>query len=186
MAKLKRSDAPGELELVREFVNTRDLEDDEDELASPEALREWLAARGLMGADSDPVSAADLEQARAVREALRSLMLVNAGGRPDPGAPALLEKAARRADIGLQFDPDGSVRLVPAAPGVDGALGSILTRAASAMSAGNWTRLKACGDESCRWAFYDHTKNGSGVWCDMAVCGNRAKARAYRERHSGG
>ncbi|MGH2778535.1 MAG: CGNR zinc finger domain-containing protein, partial [Actinomycetota bacterium] len=32
-------------------------------------------------------------------------------------------------------------------------------------------------------AFYDHSKNRSGKWCTMRVCGNRAKTRAYRERH---
>jgi predicted RNA-binding Zn ribbon-like protein len=54
------------------------------------------------------------------------------------------------------------------------------------MAAGTWDRLKACRQETCRWAFYDNTKNRSGVWCTMEVCGNRAKARSYRERQSAG
>jgi predicted RNA-binding Zn ribbon-like protein len=46
--------------------------------------------------------------------------------------------------------------------------------------------MKACAlHDSCEWAFYDWSKNRSGTWCDMAVCGNRAKARAYRERRRG-
>jgi predicted RNA-binding Zn ribbon-like protein len=176
--------APGELELVRAFVNSRH-EDEEDELGSPEALQAWLQGHGLLGADAGPVTGADREHAIGVREALRALMLANAGGPLDPAAPRLLEDAARRADLGLRFRSDGAVQIAPSAPGVDGALGAILARAVSAMSAGTWARLKACGEETCRWAFYDHTKNGSGVWCDMAVCGNRAKARAYRRRHAG-
>jgi predicted RNA-binding Zn ribbon-like protein len=48
--------------------------------------------------------------------------------------------------------------------------------------AGTWERLKVCRDDECRWAFYDHSKNARGAWCTMRVCGNRAKARAYRER----
>jgi predicted RNA-binding Zn ribbon-like protein len=32
------------------------------------------------------------------------------------------------------------------------------------------------------WAFYDRSKNRSGHWCSMRVCGNRAKARQFRER----
>ncbi len=49
---------------------------------------------------------------------------------------------------------------------------------------GTWSRLKACREHECEWAFYDHTKNRSGAWCSMQRCGNRAKARAFRERHA--
>ena len=51
-----------------------------------------------------------------------------------------------------------------------------------AMVDGTWERLKACPADDCHWAFYDHSKNRSGTWCTMDVCGNRAKVRAYRER----
>jgi predicted RNA-binding Zn ribbon-like protein len=51
-----------------------------------------------------------------------------------------------------------------------------------AMSDGSWSRMKACGNPDCRWAFYDSSKNRSGRWCEMASCGNRMKARAFRER----
>ena len=53
---------------------------------------------------------------------------------------------------------------------------------ATAQADGTWHRLKACADDGCRWAFYDHSKNRRGRWCSMAVCGNQHKARAYRER----
>jgi predicted RNA-binding Zn ribbon-like protein len=53
------------------------------------------------------------------------------------------------------------------------------------MSDGTWARVKACRAEDCRWAFYDFSRNRSGTWCDMAVCGNRAKVRAYRARTAG-
>ena len=51
------------------------------------------------------------------------------------------------------------------------------------MADGTWDRFKACphGD-GCEWAFYDYSKNRSSTWCAMQPCGNRAKARAYRER----
>ncbi len=45
---------------------------------------------------------------------------------------------------------------------------------------GTWSRLKAC--RQCEWAFYDWSKNRSGRWCAMSVCGNRTKVRAYRAR----
>ena len=47
---------------------------------------------------------------------------------------------------------------------------------------GTWPRLKACRNDICRWAFYDTSKNQSGHWCSMAICGSRRKTRAYRAR----
>ena len=72
------------------------------------------------------------------------------------------------------------------APGVDGALGRLLVIVYRAMETGTWPRLKACRSDTCQWAFYDHSKNRSGHWCSMAVCGSQHKARTYRERQRGG
>jgi predicted RNA-binding Zn ribbon-like protein len=49
-------------------------------------------------------------------------------------------------------------------------------------AAGTQARLKTC--PSCDWLFVDKSKNGSRVWCDMAVCGNRQKARLSYARRS--
>jgi predicted RNA-binding Zn ribbon-like protein len=87
--------------------------------------------------------------------------------------------------LSVRFDRQGGAAIEPAATGVDGALGRLLTIVHDAIARGNWARLKACHEHTCEWAFYDHTKNHSGTWCTMQVCGNRAKARAYRERRSG-
>jgi predicted RNA-binding Zn ribbon-like protein len=46
-------------------------------------------------------------------------------------------------------------------------------------------RLRECAGEACGWVFLDRTKNASRRWCDMAECGNRAKARRYRARQKG-
>jgi predicted RNA-binding Zn ribbon-like protein len=78
---------------------------------------------------------------------------------------------------------DGVVRLEAETTGVDGALGRLLVIVYRAMETGTWSRLKACRNDTCRWAFYDHSKNRSGHWCTMSVCGNRTKARQYRQRH---
>ena len=45
-------------------------------------------------------------------------------------------------------------------------------------------RLSACRDENCRVAFYDKSRNRSRAWCSMEVCGNREKARSFRQRHA--
>jgi predicted RNA-binding Zn ribbon-like protein len=43
-------------------------------------------------------------------------------------------------------------------------------------------RVRECSEESCRWLFLDHSKNRSRRWCNMQICGNRAKARRFYAR----
>ncbi|MGH8935164.1 MAG: CGNR zinc finger domain-containing protein [Acidimicrobiia bacterium] len=178
----RRDPAPGPLELVRAFVNTYDVESGADRLATPEALREWMGERGLL--DADPITEADRRRTAEVREALRSLLLGNTGEPLDTTSVAVLNRAAADARLVLGFHADGRSDLEPDARGVDRALGSLLATVFTSMVDGSWERLKACLNDECRWAFYDHSKNRSGKWCTMAVCGNRMKARAYRERHA--
>ena len=174
-------EAPGRLETVRLFVNSVDFDDGTEELSSPESLAAWLAGRDLGPVDA--ASKADVEHAVALREALRELLLGHHGDHEvDPSAAGVVEEAARRARLEVRFAPDGVARVEPGGSGVDAALGRLLAIVADAQADGTWSRMKACPWETCRWAFYDHSKNRSGVWCSMSVCGNRAKARAFRER----
>jgi predicted RNA-binding Zn ribbon-like protein len=108
-------------------------------------------------------------------------MLANNEGGADGDAARELERAARRGELGVHFSA-GAVSLAPAAGGVAGALARLLVPVARAIEDGSWLRAKACPAPDCHWAFYDRSRNRSGVWCDMAVCGNRTKVRAYRER----
>jgi predicted RNA-binding Zn ribbon-like protein len=52
------------------------------------------------------------------------------------------------------------------------------------MGDGTWRRLKACHAETCRWVYYDRSRNESRRWCSMEICGNRSKARSYRVRRA--
>jgi predicted RNA-binding Zn ribbon-like protein len=174
---------PGDLMHVMEFVNTIDFEDDIERFDTPDALRDWFAERGWLNA-GERLTEADLRQALEVREALRSLLLANNGHPLDERAVESLNAAARRAEVLVRFGDDGGGALAPARSGIDGALGRLLAVVFRSMAEGSWPRLKACPEHSCMWAFYDRSKNRSGTWCDMAVCGNRAKARAYRERRA--
>ena len=174
--------APGELERVRDFVNTFDVESGADELSSPEALRVWLHGHGL--SPGRAATRADLVAARRLREAIRALLLENNGLSVRKEAALTLHRTAARAWVSLRFDSGGRVRLESAARGVDAALGRLVAIAASAMADGTWARLKACRADDCHWAFDDHARNHSRHWCSMAVCGNRTKARTYRQRHA--
>lgn len=173
--------APGPLYLVQRFVNSVDIEDGDEELVSPEALRAWLAERGLMDAD-EPVSQSELRRALDVREGLRALLLANNGEPHDEARVERLDRAAGRAGLRVRFASGEEPALAPEARGVDGALARLLALVAAAAAQGDWWRLKACPRHDCMWAFYDHSRNRSGRWCRMEVCGNVEKARAYRRR----
>ena len=119
------------------------------------------------------------------REALRSLLSSHNGM---PGADAqALNKFLKTVDLRVQFGSDGRVSLESTPDGgqVERVVGRLLAEAVRAEVEGRWGRLKACSNEECRWAFYDASKNRSGRWCTMQVCGARHKMRAYRERKSG-
>lgn len=179
----KSGQAPGRLELVRAFVNTRDIEAGTDELRSTEAVAGWLAARGLGGGRAVGPSARDLRTAIALRESLRDVLLAHArGAGRDVPAGTDLRTIAGAMPVRLEVDAEGAICPVPAGTGVSAGLAGLLLIAAQARAEGTWTRLKVCGADDCRWAFYDRSPARTGCWCSMAVCGARAKSRAYRRR----
>jgi predicted RNA-binding Zn ribbon-like protein len=174
--------APGELELVRSFINTRELDPDREELTDPAALDAWLGSRGLPVLE--PATAEDLERALTFREALRSLALANGGGELDPEAVAQLRAASGEATLRAWVDDDGAMAIAPSCDGVDALFARILSAVATAQETGEWQRLKVCTSNECLWAFYDRSRNRSRHWCSMDVCGNRAKTRSYRARNA--
>ena len=174
--------APGQLERVREFVNTLDLDAGSDELGSPDALASWLEQRDLLVADV--VGERELKRAVELRETLRRLLLANNGGAVDPRSIRSLDRAAADSTLSVRFDVDAGPALSVAGSGAGAVIGPLIAIVYEAMVAGTWSRLKACPADACHWAFYDHSKNRSGTWCTMRVCGNRAKVRAYRERRA--
>jgi predicted RNA-binding Zn ribbon-like protein len=173
--------APGALAVVQALLNTADLEAGTDELSDLAALSAWLRDQGLAGAD-DAFALGDLERVVAVREALRRLLPAHGDGAADPEAVHALRDAARAAPLVVTVSDAGAPTLAPLRAGVDGALARLLGIVARAEADGTWARLKVCAAEDCRWAFYDFSRNRSRTWCTMSVCGNRAKARAYRQR----
>jgi predicted RNA-binding Zn ribbon-like protein len=158
-------------------VNTLDLEDGIDVLD-----RGWLVDNGLLGRD-DELQTEALRELKDIREAIRALLLANNGVAVDlPRAAASLDHAAARVGLAVRFRPDGSATLEAKEPGT-GMVGAVLAAVAGLAGTTAWHRLKACRANDCRWAFTDDSRNRSRAWCSMAVCGNRAKARAYRARH---
>ncbi|HEY8633680.1 MAG TPA: CGNR zinc finger domain-containing protein [Candidatus Dormibacteraeota bacterium] len=175
-----RETASGVLGLVQAYVNTADLETGTDLLNDPNTLAAWLVATGLMS--SGEASAADLRHAVAVREAIRGVIGANAGAAVYPVDVATLNGAAVASRLRARFGSDGKARLEPEASGVEGALGRMVAAVFAAMGDDDWERLKLCGSRTCRWAFFDRSRNHSSRWCRMASCGNRQKAKRFRER----
>jgi predicted RNA-binding Zn ribbon-like protein len=128
------------------------------------------------------VTELDLKNAIALREAIRGAIGANTGGSVYPVDLATLNEAAARSRLRPRFGPDGRGRLEPDQPGVVGAMGRIVAAVYSAMADPEWSRLKLCSSATCRWAFYDRSRNHSSRWCTMASCGNREKARRFRQQ----
>ena len=178
--------APGQLALVQDFINTLDVVPRaEERLSDPSALARWLAQRQLLSR-GQRLTPADVRHAVEVREALRDLLVMNSGQRPRPEAIQTLSRAARGSQVMVGFDAAGEATLAPLSGGLDAAIGKLIAIVAESMLEGTWSRLKPCADATCRWAFYDSSKNRSGSWCSMASCGNRCKARRYRTRATHG
>ncbi|HEY1285289.1 MAG TPA: ABATE domain-containing protein [Solirubrobacterales bacterium] len=178
-----RTPAPGDLRVVQSFVNTSwDLDHQAvEQLQSPGDLAAWLAEHGLLESGAK-LTAADLERALDVRQGLRALLFANNGAAPDGEAIERLNRALGETHLSVRFDPDATPELGARGRGLDAALGSLSSIVAVAQVEGTWSRLKACRGVHCGWAFYDNSRNRSGSWCSMSVCGSRSKAREYRRR----
>lgn len=174
--------APGRLELVRRFVNSRDIEADKEDLDSPQALGAWLHAEGLLER-AGSVTPAHHRAAIALREAFRAALAANHDLGPIPDeALAVLNTALAQAKFDLRVDASHRLGMEPTGPGVSGALGALLVIMNDASADGTWRRLKVCANDGCQWAFYDRSRARSGTWCSMGLCGNRSKQRAWRQR----
>jgi predicted RNA-binding Zn ribbon-like protein len=172
--------APGDLELVRDFVNTLDVPPGTDEIEDPPGLASWLTEHRLVPL-LPTLTDQDLARARSLREALRGLLLANAGFPLPAETGEAFDAAVGPVCLRARTGEAGRVELLPAeGGGLDYAIGRLVSIAYAAQENGTWPRLKACAE--CHWALYDHTRNHSAAWCG-SQCGARARARRYRRRH---
>ena len=147
--------------LILDFLNTYDADGGTDAFDTEMSWHSWLTERGL-----DP--GGGRRHARVTRDAMRSLI----------GDPRLtpLQPATLGVTVGIELST-GEPRLH-----ATDAVGAVLAAASRLAVLGEWERLKICPADDCRWAFFDRSRNRSRTWCSMQVCGNREKARAWRER----
>jgi predicted RNA-binding Zn ribbon-like protein len=176
--------APGTLALVQNFVNTRNYFRGGDLLENAEEATARLTERGLLEG-GERIGEAERRRLVEFREGLRELLLAHNDVTGVDARP--LNYLVSSATLRVRFGSDGRPNLEPGAEGglVERIVGRLLAEVVRAEAEGRWERLKACRNEGCMWAFYDASKNRSGSWCHMDVCGTRHKMRAYRERKSG-
>ena len=172
-----------EAELLVEFVNTRDLEEETDSIAEPRGLQVWI--RDRTGDYLEPPDEEALAGLLRLRESLRALLRANNGEEVRAGELAPLEEAAERSRFRTELS-EGRLTIAPARSDLGGFEARLLLAVERLQSLGAWPRLKACTDDGCQWAFYDTTRNHSRTWCSMDVCGNREKTRRYRSRRAAG
>ncbi|MFF0466944.1 CGNR zinc finger domain-containing protein [Micromonospora zamorensis] len=182
--------APGGLGLVQDLLNTLpagaprqpDLLDDLDSATewAHDVSARWSTAVGRPAPDVtlDP---AGLRALRTFRDELRygidaRLQATPESGPPDP-APA-----ARSTGATLRLDGNGSVDLEPAGTGAELLVSLVLAELFAAQLADVGRRIKTCRNPLCQVAFYDRSRNNSGVWHSVRVCGLPANLRAHRAR----
>jgi predicted RNA-binding Zn ribbon-like protein len=180
--------APGDLGRLQAFVNTLDIEQGTDDLATPAALDTWLWRAGLVEAPGGSATPRNLARAVELREAIRAVLGSHVKhtelgrGRAGDGPAARIAKIAATLPAAIHADADGAIRIAPADSGSEAGLTRLLLIAAEATTLGTWLRLKVCSAGDCQWAFYDRSPTRNGCWCSMQICGSRAKSRAYRSR----
>jgi predicted RNA-binding Zn ribbon-like protein len=174
--------APPAARLVRDLVNTYEPQVDEDSIATTDGLQAWLTARGLLAAGA-PLTPADVSRAVTVREGLRQVLLHHAGHEIDSPAVDALNRELASTPVRVAFTA-GHPALEPTSDTPwDHVMAALLDAIRTSAEDGTWTRLKVCARDTCRWAFYDASRNQARRWCSMAGCGNHVKMkRAYAAR----
>src|SRR5215208_1966035 len=173
------------------FLNTVELESGSlvDHFATFEDAARWLKEHEVVHESISSLrrsGATDaLGRVRTVRDALREVAHAVAEDRPaDPKALAEVNRAIQaRERVELVPEPDGvSIGHSHVGDPLDDALARLADPIVDEIRNGRADRLRICDNDTCRWIFYDESRAGRRRWCDMASCGNRAKAARHRAR----
>ena len=190
-------DAPG-LDFLNSIATPVDTP--VDWIADGAGLLHWLGQAGLvpgdvlrdMRAKAQPGELDQIaDQARNLREWFRDFVRTHKGRPLTAGALAELEPLNRLLERDSRFS-----RIVPGSEGPERfALqtvrrwndpGALLLAVAEALAqlvcAEDFSQVKACEGPTCTLLFADHTRGHARRWCSMAICGNRAKQAAHRQR----
>jgi predicted RNA-binding Zn ribbon-like protein len=186
---------PLPIETAFDFLNTLELEDGAlvERLTTLDEAGAWLSEHDVIDdprritllGRRPPGAEATLRRIVRTRTALRDV--AHAVAHHDPPDRDAIEEVNRalgaKARLELVAADDG-VKLGHSHVGdaVDDALARIAEPIVREVGGGHDRRFRICANDTCRWIFYDESRSGQRRWCDMATCGNQAKARRHRAR----
>ncbi|GAB3935813.1 CGNR zinc finger domain-containing protein [Kribbella albertanoniae] len=178
--------APAGLVLVQELVNTHAVDRDGEELlADRSSAQRWLQNAGQQWAEVHGLQCPDLvldesglRELLDLRSTVAGLLAVPADERP-AGAPVNIKV---RVGANLLSDAEGRVGIEPVGTGSGWLVSAVWSEILLAQLTGTWARLKVCREPGCRSAFYDTSRNRSGLWHDVHSCGNINNLRVSRTR----
>lgn len=186
-----------------DFVNTDEIRRGEtrDAIHDFDSLMSWLEASTALDAEraagirrrahQQPAGAsASLVDARRVRASLRRLAergatdaIVRLEALSEINRVLMRSAGTRR--IEQRTDGGFARTFVPGGDAFAGLMIPVVESAADALIHSELDRVRRCADPRCQRVFFDATRNGRRRWCDMASCGNRAKAARHRQRAAG-
>lgn len=153
-------------------------------LHEPADLVTWAGRSRLPDGLDLTVSAAELERARALRDAVFLLAADRAHGRPLRAAQLdVVNAAAAAPPLIARIEPDGTRAWAPGATGTH-LLATVARDAIDLFTGPHADRVRECGAHNCHLLFVDTSRPGRRRWCAMEHCGNREKVRAHRARHT--
>lgn len=189
------------VEATFDFLNTDDLENGFplERLPTLDTALAWFVDHGVIhyegaersrhrAADDPTVGTRTLARVHRVRKALREVADSIAEQRaPQPAALETVNRSLHaRQVIELIPAPDGvNVDHRHVGDPIDDALARLADPLVRELTGGHPERIRICDDDTCRWVFYDTSRTGRRRWCNMATCGNRAKAARHRARAKG-
>jgi len=143
--------------------------------------------KAFQSVTSDPVLGRRLlSEALSLREAIFSIgCALTEGRKPEDASCRLLSTVYAQSLAAARLVPHGEGYVWAWDPGLgvtESILGPIAFSALTLLTQQDLSRIKRCEGDHCGWLFFDTTKNKRRRWCEMSVCGNRAKVRALRQR----
>jgi predicted RNA-binding Zn ribbon-like protein len=170
------------------FTNTVSSRNDpgrKDRFQSVDDLRAWLQRNQILTpqATSTGEDPRNLDRALRLRQAIYGIGAALATGKePSPDDIGELNWNVQRAIVAAQIESQSTGlqwNLENQRSTLAGCLGLLALSAAGLFTSERASRVRQCNNHQCGWLFLDLSKNRSRKWCDMADCGNLAKARRY-------
>lgn len=155
-----------------------------ERLIVPEDLGRWMRAADLLRFEP-PVTAALLEQARELREAIyRAVRAGMAGRLTDDADRELLNAWARQPGLAPQLDQDGASTTSAGDDPLSASLATLARDAIELLTSADLTRVRECAAPDCALLFLDRSRPGRRRWCADGACGTKSRSASYRQRRA--